>query len=194
MSHLLLHYAWTSICRHVYDWNIVDSGVEQPFSSPYLLYSKTIIYKNVLISDLRWPRVGAWTGTLKNPTQFLWRWEPDRMSHLLPHYAWTSICRHIYDWNIVDSGVKQPFSSPHLLYSKTIIVILVRNVILGVLTHIYGFPTKDVDVDQLSVTWGSIHKITRLQKVHYFFTWSCYGTWRDVISVPTLIVSLRYFL
>ena len=23
-------------------------------------------------------RVGAWTGTVKNPTKCLWRWEPDR--------------------------------------------------------------------------------------------------------------------
>ena len=25
-----------------------------------------------------WSRVGAWTGTVKNPTKCLWRWEPDR--------------------------------------------------------------------------------------------------------------------
>ena len=25
-----------------------------------------------------WSRVGVWTGTLKNPTKWLWRWEPDR--------------------------------------------------------------------------------------------------------------------
>ena len=25
--------------------------------------------------------VGAWTGTLKNPTKCLWRWEPDRRSN-----------------------------------------------------------------------------------------------------------------
>ena len=28
-----------------------------------------------------WSRVGARTGTLKNPTKFLWRWEPDRRSN-----------------------------------------------------------------------------------------------------------------
>ena len=28
-----------------------------------------------------WSRVGAWTGTLKNPTKCLWRWEPDRRSN-----------------------------------------------------------------------------------------------------------------
>ena len=28
-----------------------------------------------------WSRVGAWTGTLKNPAKCLWRWEPDRRSN-----------------------------------------------------------------------------------------------------------------
>ena len=28
-----------------------------------------------------WSRVGDWTGTLKNPTKCLWRWEPDRRSN-----------------------------------------------------------------------------------------------------------------
>ena len=27
-------------------------------------------------------RVGAWTDTLKNPTKYLWRWEPDCRSNL----------------------------------------------------------------------------------------------------------------
>ena len=30
---------------------------------------------------LYWSRVGAGTGTLKNPTKCLWRWEPDRRSY-----------------------------------------------------------------------------------------------------------------
>ena len=28
-----------------------------------------------------WPRVGAFTGTFKNPAKWLWRWEPDRRSN-----------------------------------------------------------------------------------------------------------------
>ena len=50
---------------------------------------------------------GAWTGTLKNPTKCLLRWEP----------ACTSMCRHIYDWNVVYCDVKQPIhlTSPHML-------------------------------------------------------------------------------
>ena len=34
---------------------------------------------------------------------------------------------------------------------------------------------KDVDVDQPSVKWGTIYKITRLQKVNYFFSWTRCG-------------------
>ena len=29
-----------------------------------------------------WPRVGLWTGTLKNPTKCLSHWEPDRRYNL----------------------------------------------------------------------------------------------------------------
>ena len=67
-----------------------------------------------------------------------------------------------------------------LFYSKNeTLTFLLRNVILGILTHSfytkYGFPTKDVDVDPPSVTWGSIYKITRLQMVHYLFIWTRCG-------------------
>ena len=31
--------------------------------------------------NLPWPRAGDWTGTSKNPTKYLWRWEPDRRSN-----------------------------------------------------------------------------------------------------------------
>ena len=55
-----------------------------------------------------WPRVGAWTGTLKNPTKCLCRWELDLRSNFLLQSACTSMCRHIYDWNIVDCDVEQP--------------------------------------------------------------------------------------
>ena len=33
------------------------------------------------VSSQGWSRVGARTGTLKNPTKCLWRWEPDRRSY-----------------------------------------------------------------------------------------------------------------
>ena len=67
-----------------------------------------------------------------------------------------------------------------LFYIKNeTLTFVVRNEILGVLTHSfstnYGFPTKDGDVDQSSVKWGSIYKITRLQKIHYFFIWTRCG-------------------
>ena len=51
-----------------------------------------------------WPRVGAWTGTLKNPTKCLWRWEPDRRYNFFSPPA--HMCRHIYNWNIVAWDVK----------------------------------------------------------------------------------------
>ena len=60
-----------------------------------------------------WPLVGAWTGTLKNTTKYLWRWEPDRMFNFLIQSACTSMCRHIYNWNIVACDVKQQISLAH---------------------------------------------------------------------------------
>ena len=39
-------------------------------------------------------RLGAWTGTLKNPTKSLWRWEPDRRSNFFSPPA--HLCRHMY--------------------------------------------------------------------------------------------------
>ena len=44
----------------------------------------------------------------KNPTKCLWRLEPDRRSNFLLRSACTSVCRRMYDWNIVDCDVKQP--------------------------------------------------------------------------------------
>ena len=37
----------------------------------------------------------------------LWRWEPDRRSNFFWQSAWKSLCRHIYDWNIVNCDIKQ---------------------------------------------------------------------------------------
>ena len=47
------------------------------------------------------------TGTLKNPTKCLWRWEPDRRYNFFFNPP-AHLCRHIYDWNIVNCDVKQP--------------------------------------------------------------------------------------
>ena len=47
----------------------------------------------------------CWTGTLKNPTKCLWRWEPDRRYNFFfspPAHR----CHHIYDWNIVACDVR----------------------------------------------------------------------------------------
>ena len=46
------------------------------------------------------------TGTLKNPSKCLWRWEPNRRYNYFffspPAHLWC----HIYDWNIVACDVK----------------------------------------------------------------------------------------
>ena len=39
-------------------------------------------------------RIGAWTGTLKNPTKCLWRWERDRRYNFFFGPP-THLCRHI---------------------------------------------------------------------------------------------------
>ena len=49
------------------------------------------------------------TGTLKNPAKCLWRWEPDRRYNFFFSPS-AHLCRHIYDWNIVNCDVKQPFT------------------------------------------------------------------------------------
>ena len=64
-----------------------------------------------------WPRVGASTDTLKNPTKCLWRWDPDRRSNFffsLPAHL-CAVTYIVYDWNIVDCDVKQPI---HLTFTK----------------------------------------------------------------------------
>ena len=41
-------------------------------------------------------RVGSWTGTLKNPTKCLWRWEPDRRFNFLCAVTYiTEISLHV---------------------------------------------------------------------------------------------------
>ena len=91
-------------------------------------------------------------------------------------YCQLSVYRYIY-W-----APKETIHSIYLqlFYSKNeTLTFVVRNVILGSKVHgfstNYGFPTKDVDVDPPSVTWGSIYKITSLQKAHYFFIWTRCG-------------------
>ena len=55
----------------------------------------------------------CWTDTQKNPTKFIWRWEPDRRStsFLMP-LAHRSMCRHKYNWNIGYCDVKLPINQP----------------------------------------------------------------------------------
>ena len=44
------------------------------------------------------------TGTFKNPTKCLWRWEPDRRYNFFFSPP-AHLCRHIYEWNIVACDV-----------------------------------------------------------------------------------------
>ena len=57
----------------------------------------------------------------------------------------------------------------------------------------YGFPTKDVDVDPPSVTWGSIYKIKRQQTVHYFFIWNRCG-WKLLNNCINVNVQVHHTL
>ena len=57
------------------------------------------------------------TGTLKDPTKCLWRWEPNFFFSPPVH-----LCAVTYDWNIVDWDVKQPIQ----LNSATYPVLLSR--------------------------------------------------------------------
>ena len=85
-SNVLLQSACASMFRHMYDWNIVYcdvSEVENVASISKACRKRWLIWavcRNHRIKG--WSRVGAWTGTLKNPTKCLWRWEPDRRSKL----------------------------------------------------------------------------------------------------------------
>ena len=56
------------------------------------------------------PRVGAWTGTFKNPTKCIWRWDPDRGYNF---FFSAHLCRHIYNWNIVACEVIHQYTHTH---------------------------------------------------------------------------------
>ena len=51
-----------------------------------ILKSKTIKTLGITVQK-GWPRVGAWMGTLKNPTKCLWRWDPDCRSNFFSPLA-----------------------------------------------------------------------------------------------------------
>ena len=54
-------------------------------------------------------RIGTWPGTLKNPTKCLWRGSPI----ICPTSSVRLyMCRHMYNWNIVECGVEQPIHTP----------------------------------------------------------------------------------
>ena len=57
-------------------------------------------------------------GRLKIPTKYLLRWEPDRRSKFFLQSACTTMCRLIYDWNVVNWDIKQPIHHHHHLPPK----------------------------------------------------------------------------
>ena len=75
-----------------------------------------------------WPRVGAWTGTLKNPTKCLWRWEPDGRSnfcftppaHLCAVTYITEISLHV---TLSKQSNSKSFNKP-TLYIRLLVVLL----------------------------------------------------------------------
>ena len=48
-----------------------------------------------------WPRVGAWTSTLKNPTKCLWCWEPDRRSNFFSPPAHLSAITYMTEISLI---------------------------------------------------------------------------------------------
>ena len=62
-----------------------------------------------------WSRVGARTGTLKNPTKCVWRWEPDRRSNFFFSPP-AHLCAVTYMTEIsLIVTLNNQFTSPHLL-------------------------------------------------------------------------------
>ena len=62
------------------------------------------------------PCVGAWTGTLKNPTKCLWRWEPDRRYKFLLQSAATSMTEISFDCDIKQTTHLNPHTVIGSLY------------------------------------------------------------------------------
>ena len=71
-------------CRYASQTPLGDPGVRSRMCPPYpqRVVKGDLIGRFLGITVQKWwPRVGAWTGTLKNPTKCLWRLEPDRRSN-----------------------------------------------------------------------------------------------------------------
>ena len=76
-------FVWFPICRCRKVW----LGLIRRWANDILYIKLTaplyrILTQQRINSNIKgWSRVGARTGTLKNPTKCLWRWEPDRRSY-----------------------------------------------------------------------------------------------------------------
>ena len=88
------------MCRHIYDWNIVNCDVKQPIflTLSFILHDLECFHMVLKIQNV-WSEFASQTVTC------------------------TSMCRHIYDWNIVNCDVKQTIqlnSTKLLLYKHTV--------------------------------------------------------------------------
>ena len=71
-----------------------------------------------------WSRVGARTGTLKNPTKCLWRWEPDRRSNFFFNPP-AHLCSVTYMTEIsLIVTLNNQFTLPYLTFSCVQVITL----------------------------------------------------------------------
>ena len=75
---------WIVIARTVTFWVVFWWRVELGTHTSYCGYSNwpsSVDHQTLCIRSFWWCFGGVLTGTLKNPTKCLWRWEPDRRSN-----------------------------------------------------------------------------------------------------------------
>ena len=76
--------------------------------SSFFSYMSTLVSRNNRIKRVT-PCLCR-TGTLKNPTKCIWRWEPDRRFNIFFSPP-VHLCRWLYNWNIVTCEVKHQYTS-----------------------------------------------------------------------------------
>ena len=71
-------------CKRDKDWIVIARTVKLGTHTSYCSYSNwpsSVDPQTLCIRSFWWCFGGVLTGTLKNPTKCLWRWEPDRRSN-----------------------------------------------------------------------------------------------------------------
>ena len=101
------------------------------------------------------------TGTLKNPTKFLWRWEHDRRYNFFFNPP-AHLCRHIYDWNIVARDVNhQKLKLKQISYQ-----IIVLDFVLLTLINVTGYIPEYECTDPYKLTQAS----NQTQNLNFTYT------------------------